>query len=179
MTISRKEFGKLKLVTVEDDERLKKEAGKEYMQNWYGINKEKVKGKSRQRYKENKEKCKEQSCQWRKENKERNSEIQKKYDEKHKEERKNYEAEYRQTEAGKVARRKVNHKRRGLGFLELNEPFEGSEAHHINKDTVVYIPKELHQSVKHNVFSGEGMVEINNKVTEWLIDIGELMPSPA
>ena len=74
--------------------------------------------------------------------------------------------------------KKSHSKRRDLGFLELNEPFEGSEAHHINKDTVVHIPKELHKSIPHRLKDPISMTKINNAVVEWLIDIGELMPLP-
>jgi hypothetical protein len=63
---------------------------------------------------------------------------------------------------------KHQHKRRGLGFISLNEPFADLEAHHIDKNFVIYIPEELHTSIWHNVWTGEGMTEINNKVYEWL-----------
>ncbi|MCK4649478.1 hypothetical protein KAT51_08135, partial [bacterium] len=64
---------------------------------------------------------------------------------------------------------KTNAKRnRGLEFELLNEPFEGSEGHHVTKKTVLFIPKELHRSIRHNVFTGEGMEEINKLAFEWL-----------
>jgi hypothetical protein len=52
-------------------------------------------------------------------------------------------------------------KRRELGFISLNKPFVGSEAHHIDKEYVIFIPKELHQSIPHNVWTGKGMKLIN------------------
>ena len=59
-------------------------------------------------------------------------------------------------------KRKVNSKRRrGLGFIPLNEWFEGSEAHHICPTFVIYIPKELHQSIGHSVFKWKNMEQIN------------------
>ena len=57
--------------------------------------------------------------------------------------------------------RKHSFKRRSLGFIPLNEWFEGSEGHHIDKERVIYIPKEYHRSVWHNVWTGENMDEIN------------------
>lgn len=63
---------------------------------------------------------------------------------------------------------KINHKRRSLGFVPLNKPFAGSEAHHIDFELVVYIPKELHKSIPHCIFTGSRMTEINDKVFEWL-----------
>jgi len=53
------------------------------------------------------------------------------------------------------------YKRRQLGFVPLNDYFEGADAHHIDKVYVIYIPKEIHQSIRHNVFTGKNMKEIN------------------
>ena len=166
MTVSREELGKLKPITPEDDERLRKEAIHEY-------NEEHKEGKKEymQKYREeNKEGLKEYDRQ-------RNKYHKKHYQE-NKEEISEYMAKNERTEKGKAIRKEANSRRRGLGFLELNEPFEDSEAHHINENTIVYIPKKLHKSIYHNLKTGQGMVEINNKVVEWLIEIGELMPMP-
>ena len=67
--------------------------------------------------------------------------------------------------------RKHRSKRRQLGFIELNEHFEGSEAHHINKEFVLHIPEKLHHSIKHNIWNGENMEEINNKALAWAYGI--------
>ena len=190
MTISREEFRKLKSVTKEDDERIfKEEKKKEYMCNWRENNKDKVKEQHKQYYEENKEEIKEHAKQYYEdhvvgareyyqEHKGEKKEYDKQYKEENKEKLKLDHAEYLKTEKGKAAMNRFQSKRRGLGSLELNEPFEGSVAHHINKNTIVYVPKELHQSIYHNSNTGQGMVEINNAVVEWLIDIGELMPMP-
>jgi hypothetical protein len=66
--------------------------------------------------------------------------------------------------------RKQKYKRRGLGHDFLNEPFEGSHGHHIDFECVVYIPEKLHNSIRHNIWSGRGMFEINDKAFEWLIE---------
>jgi hypothetical protein len=58
-------------------------------------------------------------------------------------------------------------KRRALGFVSMNQPFVGCEGHHINKSDVIYIPKEMHHSVFHDVWTGRGMAEINAKVFAW------------
>jgi hypothetical protein len=60
-----------------------------------------------------------------------------------------------------LAMGKMKAKRRTLGFNPLNSPFEGSEGHHINWADVIYIPKEMHQSVRHNVWTGRNMEKIN------------------
>ena len=77
---------------------------------------------------------------------------------------KNHRGQYREI------KRKGKFKRRSLGFVPLNEPFEGSEAHHIDKEKVIYIPKEYHQSVRHNVWTGKNMVLINNLAYDYLLE---------
>ena len=65
-------------------------------------------------------------------------------------------------------------RRRGFGFIPLNEKFPRSAAHHLDKELVLYIPKELHNSVYHNMHTGQGMEEINNLACEYVygIEIG-------
>jgi|SRR5208337_1195837 len=72
--------------------------------------------------------------------------------------------------------RKSKAKRRGLGFIPLNEPFEGAVRHHIDKEHIVFIPRELHESVHHSVLRNENMTEINNKVFAWLNDRNIYIP---
>ena len=50
----------------------------------------------------------------------------------------------------------------------INKPFNGCVKHHIDKDTIVHIPKSLHLLVKHNLKTGKGMKEINENVYRWL-----------
>lgn len=78
---------------------------------------------------------------------------------------------YFKTKKGKKAQHQVGAKRRNLGFIELNREFEGSEAHHIDKEFVLYIPKELHNSIWHNVWSGQGMEEINLLAFEFVYEV--------
>ena len=78
------------------------------------------------------------------------------------------ERRYKQTEKGKVVQAKVDARRKDLGFLPLNNPFEDAQAHHINREVVMYIPQELHQSVRHNITTEKGMDEINHLAFEWL-----------
>lgn len=65
---------------------------------------------------------------------------------------------------------KTNAKRRSLGYVELNVPFFGCEGHHINDHDVIYIPKALHQSIRHNIFTGKNIAEINAKACQWLTE---------
>ena len=68
---------------------------------------------------------------------------------------------YWQTEQGKINNRKKSSKHRGLCSIPLNEHSEGTEGHHIDEEHIIYIPIELHRSIRHNVRTGEGMEEIN------------------
>jgi len=66
----------------------------------------------------------------------------------HKNERDIYSKNYRLTEKGKQVIKKSNRsrkiKRRNLGFYSLNNEFENSEFHHIDKMNGIFIPRELH-----------------------------------
>jgi len=79
--------------------------------------------------------------------------------------------EWNKTLKGKLNQARKNSKRRELKHIPLNEcEVDGWEGHHINKEYVVYIPKELHRSIAHNVFSGKNMKEINEKINIWFND---------
>ena len=54
------------------------------------------------------------------------------------------------------------------GATVLNKRFEGSHGHHMSEDVIVFIPKKLHESVRHNLETGEGMDEINGKALIWV-----------
>jgi hypothetical protein len=90
----------------------------------------------------------------------------------HKQKMKNLIKEWRQRPEGKVFQKRIDArrraKRRKLGFFPLNEPFERAEGHHIDKIHVVFIPKELHNSIRHNVWTGHNMEKINFKTFEWI-----------
>ena len=146
--IRKRRLGKLKI--------LPKFSIREYTRQWRLKNSEKVKEYSIQRRLEH------SMCmrQWYVDNKVKHLESMKKY---------------RQTGAGKIAYKKARARRgRDLGFNPMNEQFEGSEGHHINKEDVIYISKELHRSVYHNQETGQGMQEINDLTQEFLLsELGE------
>jgi len=58
-------------------------------------------------------------------------------------------------------------KRRAYGFEPLNKWFKGSEAHHVDKDLVIFIPKEMHASIWHRQNDSESMKIINNLAFEF------------
>lgn len=45
--------------------------------------------------------------------------------------------------------------------IKLNKKFKCSDAHHITRSIIVYIPHELHRHLYHNLKNGQGMAEIN------------------
>ena len=96
----------------------------------------------------------------------------------HREEKAIYNKEYLAAHLGKLCKRardwgrknpeklatvwrKHRAKRRALGFNPLNSPFVGSAGHHINQNDVIYIPRDMHKSVSHNVWTGRNMEKIN------------------
>lgn len=81
---------------------------------------------------------------------------------------------YNQTPIGKRAIRKHNAKRKQLGFIPLNDWFEGSVGHHIDKEQVIYMPVESHNSIGHSVLQNRNMTEINNVAYKYLTDIDPL-----
>lgn len=85
-----------------------------------------------------------------------------------KENAKIYSHNWLQSDNGKVANRKRASKRRGLGSISLNKPFSGSEFHHYNKEHGMHIPAEIHQGIRHNVFTGQNMEAINKEAFEFL-----------
>jgi len=52
--------------------------------------------------------------------------------------------------------------------IPLNQPFPNCEGHHIDKTHIVYIPKELHRSVRHDLWGNKNMVRINALALEYL-----------
>lgn len=128
-----------------------KQHKKEYMQNYYQTHKQKW----------------DKIIKWKKDN----PEYMRNWRTNNKEGIKAYFEEWLKTHKEQIRELWAKHtsKRRNLGFIYLNEQFEGAVRHHINKEYIVWVPKELHRSVYHNVWTGQGMTEINNKVFEWLL----------
>ena len=60
-------------------------------------------------------------------------------------------------------------KRRGLGNMLLDIPFEGAEAHHITHNSVVFIPSWVHYAIHHNIHTGRNMHEINILALDFLV----------
>ena len=77
-----------------------------------------------------------------------------------------YKSRYKRSHREEIKRKQCE--KRGLGFRSLNKWFRGSHAHHIDKERVIYIPAELHNSVFHNLNTGKGMDKINDLAWDFL-----------
>jgi hypothetical protein len=94
----------------------------------------------------------------------------KKWDKNHPEQRREINKKWRHKNPEKV--KEKNSKHRSLGFNILWKPeiiIEPIAYHHIDKQFVIAIPKILHKSVSHNVWTGRGMNKINKLVFKYVI----------
>ena len=108
----------------------------------------------------NPEKVREHSKNWRQENKEHNKEYHKHW----RQENKEYYRQWRKEHPDRVreiAKKQYNKRYRNLGFILLNKYSEGFEAHHIDRNYVIFIPREVHRSIYHSVTKNINMDEIN------------------
>lgn len=141
-------------------------------ENWkkYSYTKE----ERQQYYRDHREQIIKSTGDWAKNHREQVNAIMRNYYRTHesdRERRKKHFEDWKQKNPDKFKecmRKHTYKRRRELGYVPLNEPFAGSEAHHIDLELVVNIPKKLHHSIYHNVHTGFGMTEINDKVFEWL-----------
>ena len=143
---------------------------KEYMKQWHNKNKE----YDKQYEIDNKDKRAKQKHQYYLENKEwilkRNEQYT--YTINGKIVRNKKQNKYYQTSKGKNLRAKWHRimkcKRRQLGFIPLNKPFENCEGHHISENFIVYIPSEIHKSIWHSIWNWKNMNKINQLAFEYL-----------
>ena len=73
-----------------------------------------------------------------------------------------YVKKYHSTPKGRATVNRFTSKRRELGTIDFyrNEPFPGAHLHHVELGIGIYIPITLHRSIRHNLKTGEGMVQI-------------------
>lgn len=154
----------------------------EYSKKYHQEHEEEISNRKKEYYQNHKEKIKTNILRYREENKDYIVNYQKIYQKEIKETKQKYylshkseilkqNEKYSRTTKGKTAIGKTQAKRRQLDFIELNEHFNGSEAHHIDKEFVLYIPKDLHHSIWHNVWTRQGMKDINILAIEWAYGI--------
>ena len=72
--------------------------------------------------------------------------------------------------AVRISKAKIRSAERGLPktHFVLNSTFPGAHFHHVDPGIGVWIPKDLHMSMNHNLKTGRGMIAINEAVAEWL-----------
>ena len=164
-----------------------KEKEKEHKKEYYQTNTKEILRQRHKHYREHREeikkykktyfqiykgKIKEYWREWRLKNKDRYRECNRKWYQTHKEERTKSIKHWRENNPEKIRElyKKHNNKRqRNLGFNPLNKYFKGVEAHHINFNDVIYIPKSLHRSISHNLFTGKNMGKINCLAYQFLL----------
>jgi hypothetical protein len=135
----------------EEGRRKRKESNLRY----YTKNYETILARNRERSKNTREEDAIRTKQWREENPERVNELHSSWVREHPQE-------------AAIINGKHKAKRRSLGFVPINEPFEGADAHHIDMEHVAYIPRKLHRSMYHNVWTGKNMDKLNALVWEFL-----------
>ena len=142
---------------------IKTEKGKEATRKYEQSEKGKESGRRSANTFRNSKKGGDRIVKYRGTHKEETREHHKKYTktEKGKEAKRKAATKYQKTPKGREVVRKTRFKRRQLGFIPLNEPFPNSDAHHIDTEFAIYIPKELHKSVSYNLHTGQGMEQIN------------------
>jgi len=143
---------------------------------WVKANREKRKEICKRYDEKNKEVKKEKSAIYRMNNKEKLKLIHAKYRKEKLDIIKLNKRKYRDSEKGKNQTLKERDYRKGLGHNPLNTRFDGCEEHHLrysnsqedkDNDMTIYVPRYLHQSIKHNGNTGKNMREINIVCLEW------------
>ena len=81
-----------------------------------------------------------------------------------------YNNNYKYVNSKRRSNAKIN---RHMGYHTLNEHFKDSHGHHISNNLVIFIPKELHTLIYHNLKTGQGMYEINSYSINYLLDTEE------
>jgi len=154
----------------------------EKAKQYYQKNKQQIVERKKRYYQKHKEEVLEYSRQWKLMHRDKYIKDMEQWREKHREymreyakqkrkENPEYMKEWQKNNPEKIRQknRKQQAKRRQLGFIPLNNPFKGCEGHHINKDQVIYIPKELHHAISHNVWTGKNMNIINKWAIQYLL----------
>jgi hypothetical protein len=68
-------------------------------------------------------------------------------------------------------------RKRGLPTsIILGERFSNSVLHHLSPDLAIYIPRAMHKSVQHNIWTGRGMNRINALAWAFYEPKGEILP---
>jgi len=148
-----------------------------YNKEYYIKNREKYLEYFKQWYINNRDKKLQYSKQYNKDNSQHRHEASKKYYKEHSKEfivKAKIWNDDNPIKTKEISARHSYKRRRSLGFNPLNKYFEGAEGHHINKNNVIYIPKEIHRSIWHCLGTGLNMEEMNKLAINFLNKGGEL-----
>ena len=126
-----------------------------YDKHYNDTHKEERKEHRRKRYLKNKEQENEYNRNYYRTHKEEHAELGKRWNKEHPERRR------------ELWRKCSNKRERNLGYIPINNWFEGSNFHHLDKDSGVYIPEWLHKAYWHNQWTGQGMDKINEVAIYW------------
>ena len=121
------------------------EKRKIYIENWRKENKERIKQVSLDWREKNKERLAKYHKNWVKENPEKISCIGKRCNKNNPE----------------IKRRNNSIRKRELGYKPINKKDGNNVGHHIDKNCVIYIPKNMHISIQHAQHDKESMRKIN------------------
>jgi len=148
------------------------ETKKAYNKTYYLLHREKAKISNKTYKLLHSAELKVQMSTYYKTNKERLSARKKSYYMENRSERLSKDKFFRQTPKGKAISKRHKSNRRGLNFVPLNEWFTGSEAHHVDKEYVIYVPMEMHQSNRHSLLKDRNMGMINGLAFKFLKEKG-------
>ena len=146
---------------------------REYHKKYYKLHQKEIKARVNDYYETHREEIKARIRNYNQKHKEEIKEKHKKYylvkSDEIKMYAKDYSKKYVQSIKGKKTHRKYNTKRRRqFGFIPLNQYFKGAHGHHIDRERVIYIPEELHNSIHHSLLNNINMEKINKIAFEFL-----------
>ena len=144
-----------------------KEKEREHKKQFYQEHRKEILAREKQYWQKHKEERLAHIKAYRQEHKEEIIAQHKQYYQKHREEKLAYRKNHIE-QCREIEKRHKSKRERNLGFIPLNKYFEGCEAHHINQKYVIYIPRELHQSIYHDLMRGTNMLIINALAVEYL-----------
>jgi hypothetical protein len=143
----------------------------DYKKQYRKTHKEEIQIYMKQYHSEHRDDALKKAKVYRRTHSEKRKEWDRKYRLIHSEQEKERHKKYRQSPEGKITVLRGVHKRyRNLGFVPLNEYFKNSVAHHIDLKHVIYIPRELHESISHNIITGKNMHIINALAVDYIKD---------
>lgn len=138
----------------------------QYKKDYYESHQDLVKEQVKNCYEKHKEQYLAKSYEWHNNNLQKSYGYRKKYYHNHREEYiiRNRKWQKNNHDKMQVYWKRTRDKRRCLKFNPLNELIEGIEcdAHHINKEDVIYIPTIIHRRVNHSLKNNKNMKVINS-----------------